>query len=501
MNCPDFDPALLQLLRKAEGDARIEIVGIIEERRMASAADLLMAMVRESQGKLRGAALKALRRTASENQVRPLVDLLSSSADPGDSAVLAETVASLLGNTPQSSQIGYVSQSYRASADASRRARLVAGLRGVGGPEALSLLQEAMAARQPEIQRAAILSLSDWPDPAPLTDLLAFSRQGETDASLRTLALRGCLRLISLPAGRSPAESVSVVKQVFELAPALEEKKAALAVLERFPSPEAVRMGQAAASDPALSAEATSALEHLRAAAAGDARLLVYTRNYSSKGEIYVHDNIASSVAAIEKLGRENGFSIDVSDQPSVFTEDNLERYKAVVFCNSNGEAFENDEQRAAFQRYIRRGGGFVGIHSACASEAQWPWFWSLVGGTFDFHPPFQQFTIRVLDKNHPSTAFFEADTWPWEDEFYFLKERSDKVRVLLAGEVKSLTKPGDNPGKLAAQPDPCPLVWCQEFEGGRSWYTALGHNKEHYQDPTYLKHLLGGILWAIGKK
>jgi len=500
MNCPNFDSVLLGLLDDADLDSRLEIVGIIEERRMVSAAEPLMAVVKQNEGKLRAAALRALRKTASESQIRPLVDLLASSSGATDGSVLEETVASLLKQYPQP-HVGYVLQSYRAGTDASRRTRLIACLRGVGDPEALSLLKEAMTAGQPEIRRAAILSLSDWPDAAPMPDLLVVAGKTNVDASLRTLALRGVLRLVGLPGARSHAESVSVLRQVFRLAPEIGEKKGALAMLERFPCPEALEMGQAALSDPAVSAEAKSALEHVRAVTAGDARLLVYTRNYASSGEIYVHDNIASSVAAIQKLGRENGFSVDVSDQPAVFTDDNLVQYRAIVFSNSNGEAFENDEQRAVFQRYIRRGGGFVGIHSVCASEARSTWFWSLVGGTFDFHPPLQPFTIRVIDKNHPSTSFFERDTWPWEDEFYILKERNDKVRVLLAGDVKSLKKPGDNAERLAGQPDPCPLVWCHEFEGGRAWYTALGHKKEHYEDPVYLKHLLGGILWVIGER
>lgn len=502
MNCPDFDSVLRGLLEKADADTRLELVGVVEERRMISAADWLMASVKQGDDRrLRGAALKALRRTGSESQIRPLVDLLASSSDAVDSPALEETVSSLLRQFPRP-HVAYLLDSYRANTDTSRRVGLVAGLRGVGDPDALALLKEAARTPgQPDIQHAAILSLSDWPDPAPIPDLLVVAAQTSLDASIRTLALRGSLRLVGLPGDRPHGESVSVLRRVVELAPEAAEKKGALAMLERFPSPEAVALGQAALADPAMSAEAKTALEHLRAVAAGDARLLVYTRNYSSSGEVYVHDNIASSVAAIRELGRENGFTIDATDQPSVFTDEKLVQYKAIVFSNSNGEAFENDEQRSAFQRYIRRGGGFVGIHAACASEANWPWFWSLIGGTFDFHPPFQAFTIRVVDKEHPSTAFFQDDSWRWEDEFYILKERNDKVRVLLAGDLKSLKTPGDQPERLANQPDPCPLAWCQQFEGARVWYTALGHKKEHYEDPVYQKHLLGGILWVIGEK
>jgi type 1 glutamine amidotransferase len=233
--------------------------------------------------------------------------------------------------------------------------------------------------------------------------------------------------------------------------------------------------------------------------AAAEDRVLVYTRNHTPDGKGYVHDNIAACAAALRQLGRQNAFEVDVSDDPAVFTDASLARYRAVVFANSNNEAFASDAQREAFQRYIRKGGGFAGIHSATGSERQWPWYWQLVGGSFAWHPPLQPFTIRIVDRSHPSTAFFDKDTWPWEDEFYTHKERVTGVRVLLAGELSSLKNPGTAPAGLEL-PDPYPLAWCREFEGGRSWYTALGHKKEHYKDPLFLKHLQGGIEWAMGR-
>src|ERR1035441_1879114 len=111
-------------------------------------------------------------------------------------------------------------------------------------------------------------------------------------------------------------------------------------------------------------------------AASPERRVLVYTKNQIGKG-LYVHDNIPASVAAIKKLGEENSFAVDVSDDPAVFTDENLKRYKALIFDNSNNEIFGSEEQKTAFQRYIRAGGGFVGIHSATGSMRQWPWVWS----------------------------------------------------------------------------------------------------------------------------
>ena len=153
--------------------------------------------------------------------------------------------------------------------------------------------------------------------------------------------------------------------------------------------------------------------------AAPERRVLVYTKNQVGPG-LYVHDNIAASVAAIKKLGEENSFAVDVSDDPAVFTDQNLKRYKALVFDNTNNEIFGNEDQKAAFQRYIRAGGGFVGIHSASGSMRQWPWFWSVVGGKFSRHAKMQKFTVKVKDPKDIATAHLPA-TFEWADEFYYV--------------------------------------------------------------------------------
>jgi uncharacterized protein len=227
-------------------------------------------------------------------------------------------------------------------------------------------------------------------------------------------------------------------------------------------------------------------------------RVLVYTKNQVAKG-LYVHDNIAASVAAIKKLGADNNFLVDVSEDPAAFTDQNLKRYGAVIFDNTNNEIFDTEEQKAALQRYIRAGGGFVGIHSASGSMRKWPWFWSVLGGKFSRHAKLQKFTVHVKDSQHPSTAHLPA-SFEWTDEFYYVDNMPDGVHVLLAGDLVKLDDPGKEkyPGKKFG--DEFPLAWSHEFDGGREWYTALGHQKEHYSEPMFTKHLLGGILWAMGE-
>ncbi|MDZ7371697.1 MAG: ThuA domain-containing protein [candidate division KSB1 bacterium] len=225
--------------------------------------------------------------------------------------------------------------------------------------------------------------------------------------------------------------------------------------------------------------------------------VLIFTRN----GEGYVHDNIAASVEALQSICKKRGLTATVSDDPRVFTEENLRRFKAVVFSNTNNEVFDTDAQRLAFMRYIRAGGGFMGIHSACATERRWPWFWAMVGGAFVRHPELQKFSIVVVDSMHPATKFLPK-VWPWEDECYLIDHLNPDIRILLAVDLRTVRDDQlvKFPGKVFG--DYYPLAWFHEYDGGRQFYTALGHKIEYYRDPLFLRHLEGGLLWVVeGRK
>jgi type 1 glutamine amidotransferase len=227
-------------------------------------------------------------------------------------------------------------------------------------------------------------------------------------------------------------------------------------------------------------------------------RVLVYTRNYTPDGKGYVHENIATSVEAIRQLGAVHGFGVDHSDDPAIFTREKLAQYRAVVFSNSNNEAFSTDAQRDAFQAYVRAGGGVAGIHSASGSERKWPWFWSVIGGKFLRHPKLQKFTIRVSNQDHPATKDMPP-SFEWEDECYYTEHMNPALKPLLVTDPARLEDPrkAEYPGDRFG--DALPLAWYMNVEGGRQFYTALGHKKEHYSIPMFRSHLLGGILWVMG--
>ncbi|MBN1998283.1 ThuA domain-containing protein [candidate division KSB1 bacterium] len=224
-------------------------------------------------------------------------------------------------------------------------------------------------------------------------------------------------------------------------------------------------------------------------------RVLIYTKN----GEGYVHENIKSSILCLEKICEENNWEYRTTDDASIFTAVKIAAFDVLIFSNTNNETFDTEEQKKVFQQYIRNGGGFAGIHSACGSERRWPWFWANLGGKFVRHPKLQPFDIKIIDRNHPSTSHL-GEIWQWEDECYFMNELNPQIHVLIAVDLGTIE---DNekekyPGRIFG--DYFPLAWCQEFDGGRQWYTALGHKNEHYLDDNFIKHLTGGIRWAMRK-
>lgn len=219
----------------------------------------------------------------------------------------------------------------------------------------------------------------------------------------------------------------------------------------------------------------------------GNPRVLVF-----SKTAGFRHSSIPNGIAAIQKLGKENGFSVDTTENAAIFNEDSLRLYSAVIFLNATGNVLDAYQQ-AEFERYIQAGGGFMGIHAAADCEYGWPWYGKLVGAYFKSHPKIQQAKLNVVDKTHPSTAHL-PDVWERTDEWYnFKKVPSDSnVKVLIRIDEKSY-EGGENENNH-------PMAWYHEFDGGRAYYTEFGHTEESYVDPAYLKHILGGIQYAIGK-
>jgi type 1 glutamine amidotransferase len=208
-----------------------------------------------------------------------------------------------------------------------------------------------------------------------------------------------------------------------------------------------------------------------------------------SKTAGFHHASIAVGIPAIIKLGQENDFDVDTTTNSAKFTVANLKQYAAVIFLSTTGDVL-NDEQQKAFEQYIKSGGGFVGVHAATDTEYGWPWYGDLVGAYFKSHPKQQEATLHVVDRNFIATKHLPAE-WKRFDEWYNFKYIAKGLHVLITIDEKSYTG-GENGGNH-------PMSWYHEYDGGRAFYTELGHTDESYADLLYLRHLLGGIKYAIG--
>lgn len=203
----------------------------------------------------------------------------------------------------------------------------------------------------------------------------------------------------------------------------------------------------------------------------------------------YRHESITDGIKAIKKLGLANDFDVDTTEDVNVFTTENLKRYKALVFLSPTGSNIFNDAQKQALKQYINNGGGFVGIHAASDCSFEWEWYGKMVGGFFDSHPKIQKAKLDIV---MPKNKMVKDLPQPWlhEDEWYNFKSFNRDVKVLV--KIDEGSYQGGN------MKNDHPISWYHEFDGGKVFYTALGHTRTCYVDPLFLGHLLAGMQWVM---
>lgn len=218
-------------------------------------------------------------------------------------------------------------------------------------------------------------------------------------------------------------------------------------------------------------------------------RVLVFSRTQG-----YRHEAIGPGIEALRTLGAASGFEVDASEDPSGFNDENLAGFDVVVFLSTTADVLD-DGQQAAFERYIRAGGGWVGVHAAADTEYDWPWYGQLLGGGayFKSHPEIQTVQLVVENATHPATAHLPGSLSVQDEWYNFQQNPRAAVSVLMTLDESSYSPGADAMG------DDHPIAWFHEFDGGRAFYTALGHRSELYTDPLFTQHLLGGIRWAAG--
>jgi hypothetical protein len=212
----------------------------------------------------------------------------------------------------------------------------------------------------------------------------------------------------------------------------------------------------------------------------------------------YRHASIEAGVKAIKALGEREKYAMVHSEDPEIFSDAALEDFDAIIFLSSTTDPKKPESEwfqgarREAFQGFVRRGGGVVGIHAATDSHYHWPWYQQLIGAHFARHPQgTPEGALAVVDTAHRAnqgvdTAMRRVDEW------YYFDDYNPRMKLLVTLDPTSIGEKDVNPN---------PISWAHEFDGGRVFYTAMGHTDESFSDRNVLAHVAGGLAWVLERE
>ena len=212
----------------------------------------------------------------------------------------------------------------------------------------------------------------------------------------------------------------------------------------------------------------------------------------------YRHESIPAGIGALTAIAGKRGLRVEASEDPAVFAPERLKRFRAIVLlnCTTDPKAAASEwlvgERRDALQAFVRRGGGILAIHAAADSHYNWPWYGRLIGGRFARHPDGTPTgTVRVVGRGHAGVAGL-APTARRTDEWYYFDDFDPTSTLLVTLDPASIGEPDVNPN---------PLSWAREVDGGRVFYTAMGHTVASYSEPFFLRHIADGLDWVLGRR
>ena len=221
----------------------------------------------------------------------------------------------------------------------------------------------------------------------------------------------------------------------------------------------------------------------------------------------YRHPEVPAINGYLVRLGAEHGMRVDVSESAADI-ERILSNYSVIVLNNSNSlDKVLNKKQRQAFQQWFEKGGGIVALHAVLVHQEGWPWLLELGGCDFNSDSEFLKAKV-VVDpkaKDHPAVRGYG-------DEFFYTADWTNHTRsvtglpgvgVLLRVDEKSYEPVRDYFKTRGGKPmgDDHPICWTREIEGGKFFYTELGHDVRSLDTKFGRQHILEAIRWAAKNK
>ena len=210
------------------------------------------------------------------------------------------------------------------------------------------------------------------------------------------------------------------------------------------------------------------------------------------------HDSIPAGIAAVTAIAKARGLAVVASKDPAAFDPGRLDRFRAIVLLSTTTDPKDPKSEywvgarRTEFQRFVRSGRGIVAIHAAADSHYHWPWYGRLIGGRFQRHPPSTPAgRVSLANPGHRANRRLPA-TIVRTDEWYAFDDFDPTSTLLMTLDPASIGEPDVNPN---------PVAWTRTVDGGRVFYTALGHTRESYAEPFFLKHVANGLDWVLAAR
>ena len=213
-----------------------------------------------------------------------------------------------------------------------------------------------------------------------------------------------------------------------------------------------------------------------------------------SKTAGFRHESISSGIKMLYDYSSSQNWVLTTSENASVFTEEVLRHIDVVVFLNPSGNSLTK-EQQASFEKFMNGENGMVGIHAAADFEYEWPFYGKILGAWFKNHPPSQEATILIENHEHPAMIPFKGmNSYTTFDEWYtFRSNPRGHVNVLATLDENTIKKYNNEEWRMGDHP----IIWWQETDGMRSFYTGFGHTPEAFGDEKIAEHIKNAINWA----
>jgi len=241
-------------------------------------------------------------------------------------------------------------------------------------------------------------------------------------------------------------------------------------------------------------------------------KLLIFNRHVNKGKLVSGHGSIQYANYAFKLIGEKTGaYQAYFSTDTLVFQSSILNQFDAICFNNTGGVLFEDLQLRQNLLEFVYSGKGFIGIHAAGATFAQWPVydqfpeFGVMMGGYENGGHPWMDhewITIKVEEPSHPINESLQYEYFDISDEVFQFSEpySRDNLRVLLKID-SSRTDFSEERRILPERRDDMDLAlsWIRRYGRGRVYYSSFGDNPHIFWDTRILHHDLAGIQYALG--